>query len=162
MKNVNDITGNTMPRILLFLDSSALIAGIISDQGAARALLLLSEQDKLNVTVSEQVITETERNLARKAPRTLPFAREFILRAHIRIVQDPQAVDVHQHMDWIRHTSDVPILLAAMLVKADFLVTLNTRHFVDDPKVAQRSGLLIGTPGDALTWVRPQLAARPD
>jgi hypothetical protein len=33
------------------------------------------------------------------------------------------------------------------------------KHFIDDPQVAGRSGLQIGTPGDALAWVRQQLGA---
>ena len=53
---------------------------------------------------------------------------------------------------------DVPIVLSAMMAQVDFLVTFNRRHFIDDPGVAQRSGLRIGDPGDALTWVRQQLA----
>ena len=42
--------------------------------------------------------------------------------------------------------------------KTDYLVTLNRRHYVDDPNVAARSGLRIGTPGDALVWVRGVLS----
>ncbi len=37
-------------------------------------------------------------------------------------------------------------------------VTLNRRHFMDDPRVAARARLPIGTPGDALAWVRGRLA----
>jgi hypothetical protein len=44
--------------------------------------------------------------------------------------------------------------LAAVQANLDFLVTLNRTHFIDDPAVAQKSGLRIGTPGDALHWVR--------
>ena len=50
-----------MPEINLFLDSSALMAGIISATGAARVLLLLAESGQLSITISEQVVTETER-----------------------------------------------------------------------------------------------------
>jgi hypothetical protein len=38
-----------------------------------------------------------------------------------------------------------------------YLVTLNRRHFSEDPEVARRSGLRIGTPGDALAWVRGEI-----
>jgi hypothetical protein len=47
--------------------------------------------------------------------------------------------------------------IASMTV--DYLVTLNRRHFIDDPAVAARSGLRIGTPGDALAWMREEDAA---
>lgn len=141
----------------VFFDSSALIAGIISAQGTARALLLLAEGEKIGMVVSEQVITEVERNIARKAPQELAFARELILRANIQIVRDPQVEDVGAHQDWISHPADVPILLAAVLARVDFFATLNTRHFMGDPEVLRRSGLRIGSPGGALVWVRGRL-----
>lgn len=144
-------------KVDIFLDSSALIAGIVSGQGAARALLLLGENGKITLTVSEQVIAEVERNLARKAPEALPLAREMILSANIRILHGPTAEEVQKHLDWISHAADVPILLAARRANVDFLVTLNTRHFLDDPQVSRRSGLRIGTPGDGLAWVRQRL-----
>ena len=138
----------------IFFDSSALIAGMISSEGASRALLLLSENGKIASTVSEQVVAEVERNIARKAPKILPYVREMILRAHIRIVRDPSPNDVRQHPDWISHLADAPILVAAVQAQVYAIATLNTRHFIDDPRVAQLSGLRIGTPGDVLGWVR--------
>jgi predicted nucleic acid-binding protein len=147
-----------MPKIDLFLDSSALMSGIISAQGAARVLLLLGEDEKVILTVSEQVIAEVERNIALKVPKILPFAREMILRTNVRILKDPSPEEVRKHMDWISHTADVPILVVAARAKVDFVVTLNTRHFIEDAEVSRRSGLHIGTPGDALAWVREQLS----
>ena len=146
-----------MPGINLFFDSSALIAGIISLSGAARALLLLSESKRLTITISEQVLVEVERSLARKALRVLPFAREMIREARLVIVNDPAPEELTARMDWISHTPDLPILVAAVKAREDFLATLNTRHFLDDPAVAEKSGLRLGTPGDALKWVREQM-----
>lgn len=148
-----------MPKHDIFFDSSALIAGIVSSQGAARALLLLAEDNKISITVSEQVIAEVERNIARKAPKALKFAREMILRANVRIVHDPKIEEVLLRQTWISHPADVPILLAAVNAKVAYLATLNTRHFLDDPEVAKRSHLKIGTPGDALAWIREQFKA---
>jgi len=147
-----------MPRIDVILDSSALIAGIVSAQGAARALLLLGEDEKIILTVSEQVIAEVERNLARKAPKVLPFGREIILSARIRIRRNPPAKEVVQYLNWIGHAADVPILVAAKAARVDFLATLNTRHFLNDPEVSRHSGLRIGAPGDVLAWVRAELS----
>jgi predicted nucleic acid-binding protein len=147
-----------MPKNDIFFDSSALIAGIVSAAGAARALLLLAEDEKIRLSVSEQVITEVERNIARKIPQALPFSRELILRAKIRILRDPAVEDVLSHLDWISHPADVPILVAASRARVDFLATLNTKHFMSDTEVSRRSGLRIGTPGDALIWVREQLS----
>jgi len=141
----------------LFFDSSALFAGVVSASGASRALLLLAETRQVVITVSEQVVTETERAVARKVPRALPDLREAIRATHLRIVRDPSPDDIVAHADIIAHLPDVPIVVAAMAAKTDYLVTLNRHHFLDDPAVADRSKLRIGTPGDALKWVRQSL-----
>jgi predicted nucleic acid-binding protein len=120
-------------------------------------LLLLGEDEKVILTVSEQVIAEVERNIALKVPRLLLDAREMILRSNVRILKDLSPVEVRKHLDWVGHAADVPILVVAARAKVDFLVTLNTRHFIEDAQVSRRSGLRIGTPGDALVWVREQL-----
>ena len=145
----------------IFLDSSALIAGIISVQGASHVLLILGEEKRITLFVSEQVIIEVERNVARKMPKILHLVREIILQANIRIVRDPTPDAVQQHLSWISHASDVPILLAARQANVDFLVTLNRRHFIEDPEVATRSNLRIGTPGDCLAWLRNKSEFQP-
>jgi len=147
-----------MSRIDLFLDSSALFAGIVSQKGAARALLLLAEAGQVSIVVSEQVLAETERALARKLPQGLAYFREAIRSAGVRIVRDPSPEEIKSHLDITTHRSDVPIIVAAMKASVDYLVTLNRRHFIDDPKVADRARVAIGTPGDALAWVRERLA----
>lgn len=146
-----------MSKIELFFDSSALMSGVISPVGAARALLQLGECAKINIIVSQQVITEVERNLARKLPQALPFGREIIRVSISRVLRDPDREEVKNHLDWMGHAADVPILVAAINSGAAHLVTLNTHHFMADPRLAERSGLLIGTPGDALAWVREVL-----
>lgn len=148
-----------MPNPDLFMDSSALMAGLVSSQGAARALLLLSEDKKINLIVSEQVIVEVERNMARKARALLKISREMMLCSNLMITRDPKAEEVFSHLDWIAHQADVPILVAAVNAKVDFLVTLNSKHFINDPQVSQKSGLRIGTPGDAIVWVRQYLSS---
>ena len=146
-----------MPRANLFLDSSALFAGIASPTGAARALLLLGETGQVAITISEQVVAETERAVARKLPRALGEVRQAILACQAQIWRDPSPEEVAANLDLIGHAADVPIVLAAMRAGVDFLVTLNRRHFIDDPGVARRSGLQIGTPEEALAWVRERL-----
>ena len=146
-----------MPSPELFLDSSALFAGIVSASGASRAHLLLAEAGQVAITIAEQVVAETERAVARKIPRALPDFREAIRATGLRIVRDPSPDEVQLHADIIAHRADVSIIVAAMKVKTDYLVTINRRHFIDDPAVADRSRLRIGTPGDALAWVRQYL-----
>lgn len=102
------------------------------------------------------MISETERALARKAPAVLPYFREALRSTGLRIIRDPSPEEIQVHQNIIKHQVDIPIIVAAMKAGVDYLATLNRRHFIDDPGVASRSGLRIGTPGDALHWVREQ------
>jgi predicted nucleic acid-binding protein len=147
-----------MPKINLFLDSSALVAGIISPTGAARVLLLLAETGHITITISEQVVAESERAITRIVPRALGDLRKAILVSNVEIVRDPSPDEVVANSHLISHPPDAPILVAAMKAGVDYLVTLNRKHFIDDPNVARLSGLQIGTPGDTLSWVRGQIS----
>ena len=146
-----------MPKFNIFLDSSALIAGAISESGAAHVLLNLGESRDIVLTVSELVILESERSVARKSPRNLNDLRKLIKATNLRIVPNPLKEEVEANLYLINDPSDVPILLAAMKAKVHYLATHNRKHFLDDPKVSERSGLRIGTPGDVLAWLRDNL-----
>lgn len=143
-----------MPKLNVFLDSSALIAGAISEAGAAHVLLNLGESGNIVLTVCELVIWESERALAKKAPGTLNDLRSLIKSAKVRIIENPTKKEVQANLYLISDPTDVPILLAAMKAKVDYLATHNRRHFLDDPNVSERSGIKIGTPGDILAWIR--------
>jgi predicted nucleic acid-binding protein len=141
----------------IFLDSSALVAGAISSAGAARAILLLGEFGDIEIIISELVVVESERAVARKSPSNIDNLRNLIRISKVKIVRNPLRRDSQANTYLIKDPADVPILVAAMRAEVDFLVTHNRKHFLDDPKVAENSGLRIGTPGDALAWLRENL-----
>ncbi len=146
-----------MPKFNIFLDSSALIAGAISESGAAHILLNLGESKDIVLTVSELVIVESERAMAKKAPGNLNDLRSLIKSSNLKIVENPSRKEVEANLYLIKDPNDVPILLAAIKAKVDYLATHNRKHFLEDPQVAERSGLRIGTPGDVLAWLRENL-----
>ena len=141
----------------IFLDSSALVAGVLSETGAAHVLLLLGESEDIVLTVSEMVIVESERAITFKSPRNIPALRNAVVSSNLTIVRDPSAKEVEANLYIINDPNDVPILLAAIKAKVDYLATHNRKHFLDDPKVMERSGIKIGTPGDVLAWLRENL-----
>lgn len=141
----------------IFLDSSALIAGIISETGAAHVLLQLGETEDIALTISELVLNETERSIARKKPENLEIAKQEIQKSNIKVLQDPSQEEIQANLYLIDDPDDVPILLAAIKAKVDYLATHDHKHFLDNPKVAERAGIKIGTPGDVLAWLRENL-----
>ncbi|HEX9840851.1 MAG TPA: PIN domain-containing protein [Anaerolineales bacterium] len=146
-----------MPKFNIFLESSALIAGAISESGAAHVLLNLGESRDILLTVSELVILESERSMAKNAPSNLNDLRSLIKSSNLRIVDNPSREEVEANLYLINDPYDVPVLLAAMKAKVDYLATHNRKHFLDDPTVSEKSGLRMGTPGDVLAWLRENL-----
>lgn len=139
------------PRV--FLDSSVLISGMASPSGASRAILTLADAELITLVVSEQVLTESERDLREKLPWALAYYQRVISMAVLEIEPDPSLEEIETARRII-HPKDAPILAAAMAAQVDYLVTLDREHFLDDPEVARQAGLRIGLPGHFLAWFR--------
>jgi predicted nucleic acid-binding protein len=103
-----------MPKFNIFLDSSALIAGAISESGAAHTLLNLGESRDIVLVVSELVIWESERSMARKSHSNLDDLRSLIRSSNLRIIENPSPREVEANLYLSNDPNDVPILLAAM------------------------------------------------
>jgi len=142
-------------RYRVFLDTSALLAAVASEVGGAAQILRLAEAGQLEIVVTRQVITEAERNVRRKLPGGLSSFQQALVPL-LRLLPDPppEAVRVCEKMI---ASADAPILAAGMVTQVDYLVTLDRKHFLDDPGVAEKSGLRIGTPGDFLAWLRNRM-----
>jgi hypothetical protein len=86
----------------------------------------------------------------------LPHYREWLAACPVERVPSPTREEVLRAARMI-HPKDAAVLAAAMRAGVNYLVTLDRRHFLDDPEVARRSGLRIGTPGDFIAWFRALL-----
>lgn len=136
----------------VFLDTSALIAGIASSKGAARAVLQLAEIGLIEVIVSRQVIVETDRNIEEKLPEMLNENREFIELLAPVLINDPRQKDVSKYLKVI-NLDDTPILASAVTSGADFLITWDKKHFISK-NIRIHSSLKIVTPGEFLKYFK--------
>lgn len=139
----------------VFLDPSALIAGVVSTSGAAREVLRLGEARVIDLVVSRQVLTEGDRNIATKLPAVLADYRLLLEHLGMQIVEDPSAQEVREAARVIHH-KDAPILAAARQAGVDYLVTWNTRHFHTAP-VRAFGPFAVLTPGEFLQAFRRRL-----
>ena len=144
----------TQPKCKVFFDSSALFAGVFSATGGARLIMKLAEGKHLRLIVSQQVLAETERSLRAKAPDVLGRYALLLREINVEVVPDPAPEELTPYITLLPHREDVPILVAALKAKADYLVTLNRKHFLEVPGLAEKVGLPMGTPGDFITWYR--------
>jgi predicted nucleic acid-binding protein len=140
------------PRLKVFLDTSALIAGIASSTGAAREILRLAELELIELVMSRQVIVEADRNIEAKLPALLAGYRAFIELLAPVLVDDPSPKDIKKYPGLI-DPDDAPILTAAELSGVDFLVTWDKKHFLKTG-VETGTGLKIISPGEFLKHFR--------
>lgn len=141
----------------VFLDTSALIAGIVSANGAAREVLRLCEAGAVELLVSRQVLIEADRNLSAKLPALVPDYRYLMQRMSPTLVEDPTQEEVAQAVRVIHH-KDAPILAAAISAEVDYLITWNTKHF-HASSVIRVVCFRIVTPGGFLEEFRRLLSA---
>lgn len=139
----------------VFIDTSALIAGILSPTGAAHEVLRLCEAGVVTAVMSRQVLVEADRNLSEKLPALLSEYRVFLKHLSPLIVDDPSRPAVEQAGEIIHH-NDAPILAAAIEAGVDYLVTWNTRHF-QKKAVRDYARFPILTPGEFLEAFRQAL-----
>src|SRR3990167_3351346 len=112
-------------RSRIFLDTSALLAGLNSPLGASGVIISLFKAGKIAVAVSPEVIREAERVVLRKFPRLEIPLTDFL--ASKPIITKPVTALELQRAYRIIHSEDTPILAGALKAKTRVLVTLDKR-----------------------------------
>lgn len=138
----------------LFLDTSALFAGLWSETGGARALLQLGEAGWVELCVSREVLGELERTLRRKAPELMGTMALILDRARVVVWPSPPPKTVARAERWTRHAGDAHIVAAALEARVEYLVTLDQAHLLDNEALEKNLPFPVGTPGSALAWLR--------
>jgi hypothetical protein len=139
------------PRV--FVDADVLFAGAAapSEHGASLTILRLAEITLIDALASEQVIIETERNLADKLPAALPAFRLLVSRC-LQVVSDPAPSDLARYIG-CAHPEDLPILVTALRENCPWLVSFNLRHYQPGT-----SSVTVLRPGDFVLRVRDLLS----
>ncbi|MBC8448051.1 MAG: PIN domain-containing protein [Chloroflexi bacterium] len=137
----------------VFLDASVLFAASYSQTGSSRDLLREAIRGNVKIVLSEHVLKETRRNLAQKAPEALSAFHELLTAIKPQIVRKPSLEELKRAAAYI-HLKDAPVVAAAVKAKVDCLVTWDRKHFIDDPRVAQKSGLAIITPDELMATIK--------
>jgi len=148
---------NSTRKPKVFLDASALFAAVFSAQGAARLILKLAESDIVELVVSSQVVAEAEGALRRKAPEVLGHMALLLDRARCQVVNNPTLEQVKACQSVVSCLPDAAVLATAVETCADYLVTLDRQHFLENPLLMASPPLPIGTPGDLLVWFRDKV-----
>ena len=108
------------PRV--FLDTNVLVSALYSADGPPGAILRLHVDERITIVVSQLVVDELIRAIRRKFPDALPLLREFLLNTPPEVVPDPSADEIQRFAPGVNR-SDAPLLTAAVIAGADYLVS---------------------------------------
>lgn len=142
-----------LPKPRVFVDADVLFAGAASpsEHGASLVVLRMAEITLIEAVVSQQVVVEAERNLLDKLPATLPAFRLLVSRC-VEVAPDPEPAELNDCRG-LADEKDLPILVAALRERCDWLITHNVRHFQPG-----HSSISVLRPGEFLFRVREHLA----
>jgi len=110
----------------------------------------------ITVLVGPRVLAEAEAVFQRKAHDLLPALAVLLSRANVEVGPEAGKAVIARAESVITYAPDVCILAEALEAESDFFVTHDKAHFLDNPGVRDLS-CKIGSPGDALLWLRGQL-----
>jgi predicted nucleic acid-binding protein len=138
----------------VFLDTSALFAGIWSSIGGPRMILKLGEAGAVNIMVCSRVLNEIESVIRKKAPENIGYLALILERSRTSVAPNPSEDMLGRCDQLLPHKADADIIASAWEFQTDYFVTLDREHFIDNSSLAQEIPFPIGTPGDFLAWFR--------
>jgi predicted nucleic acid-binding protein len=139
----------------IFLDTSVIIAAVMSPTGGARLLFHLSQAETIRLVVGNGILKEAEQVLQRKAPHLLGLLAQLLDEANIEVGKAPSPRHLRQAKSLIDYMPDADVLAQAMSAKPDWLISHDKEHFLGNPAL-NALPFKIGTPGDVIAWLRSQ------
>ncbi len=146
------------PRV--FLDSSALIAAILSprEDSASRRLLRLGEAGVVALRASREVLRDAEYLVRRRNPALLPLLALLLDQANVKIVSNAPEEMIEQCLEMTGYLPDARVLAAAVECGADIFATYDTEHFLQNPLIGPpRTRLRVTDAHQAVEWCLAQL-----
>ena len=138
---------------VLFLDASIFFATVASRKGGSFFIIELAKRKRIIPTTSAYALIEADKNIKLKlGEKELLLHRKNILEISPYI---PRINTTESKMEEIVSNyvseKDIPIVLGAVESQADFLVTLDRKHLLDNEDLKDMGfGFYLVTPGDFL------------
>jgi predicted nucleic acid-binding protein len=146
-----------MEKPAVFLDTSALFAGIWSETGGSRQIFRLAEAGAVKLKINVNVVREIEDLLSRKAKELLPDFALLINAASAEVLPEADEKIVKKINRFIHYRADALILASAVAADVDWFITYDRSDFLNNKKLKDFIKTQMGTAGDFLNWYREKL-----
>jgi len=147
--------------VRVFLDTSVLFAAVLSETGGSRLILKSGEAGSIQLWVGPRVLKEADAVLARKATKSKGAFALLLDQARVSVGPEPDDTALDQARAVVEYPPDAHIVAEALAADAGYLVSLDRKHLVGNPRASELP-FLVGTPGDFLAWYREHLLGSRD
>jgi predicted nucleic acid-binding protein len=120
----------------VFVDANVLIRGSTFPRFPYE-VLRLAAQHRIVLVLSPSVLDDARNYLALLFPAYLPQFEAYLATALIEMVDDPPLQAVEDNRNLVRDVEDIPIVLAAVQARVDFLVSTD-RDLTDENASTER------------------------
>jgi len=130
----------------IFLDADVLVAGSYNPQGGSEFILECAKKEAFTIMTSKLVLQEAKRALLKKLGKEALFRfYQNMVNTDFLLAHKPTQKEIEKYSQFI-HQDDAHVIAAVTKNKADFLITLNKRHFFT-PKIKEAGlNIIILTP----------------
>ncbi len=140
---------------LLFLDTSVLIASVLSEKGASRAIFNLARARYFSLVITEEIAREAKYTIESKfGPKELADLYACLVSFKSSIKPPPSSLDCEEWDGLIIDPKDCHVVAGAKKYHATVLVTLDKKHFFTDKLIGTVKPFSIQTPAMVLTEFR--------
>ena len=150
-------------KVRTLTDANVLFAGTAFPRWPREVLRHAAAGD-YKLVLCPLVVNQARRNLQKRFPEYLDRFEEFLQVVDYELVSDPTPEDIEANRNLVRDLSDVAIALAAIVAKADYLVSEDKDLTVQDETTAElRRHVKVVVSGtflrEVMGWTSKQLEA---
>lgn len=144
--------------IRVFLDASVFVAAAGSPTGGSSLVLAVCRGKRFAAATTQRVLREAQLNIRKKLAREalLTFYRELAF-LNPELVEPVTEEEASQY-EHIVAAKDAHVLAGGIKARAQFLLTLDRKHFRTQAVADAELPLTILTPGEFLAWLRKRYA----
>lgn len=116
----------------IFLDANIFIAAALSRTGGSFYIINEARAGSIGIYANNFVIAEVASVIRKKFPEKIASAYQLVSSIPMSIEDNPSAKEVRAMAKFIDDIKDAPILAGSLKSNADFLVTLDRKHFMSE------------------------------
>ena len=130
----------------IFLDANIFIAAALSRTGGSFHIISEARAGVIAIYANNFVIAEVATVVRKKWPEKIESSYQLISSIPMSIEDNPSAMEVREMAKLIDDIKDAPILSGALKSNAEFLITLDRKHFLTEKLKSANLPIKILTP----------------